>query len=90
MNKKECKTCRYGETLYVGMTKYANWENLCYCALKEEMQKLNFVCAQWEKRQKPEYDYSAARFNEAEEDVNYLIKHLKESRKQHGIIMYKK
>ena len=74
---KICKFCNACKALYT-VGRYRYWKTkLYYCTIADKIVNVKSSCANWH-RKHVEYDLSAQRFDEVENDVRMLEKYMKD------------
>ncbi len=70
---KKCKNCNACKRAYVRYAVYYWRHGELYCAVNDSITVADNTCEHWRKKQEEEYDLSARRFDEAEEDIKRLM-----------------
>ena len=73
---KKCKKCNFCKRVYTLSYYRFWWKNEYYCTAREEMINFEKSCERWQKR-RAEYDLSAKRFDETEENIRFLQTYFK-------------
>ncbi|MDE6585682.1 MAG: hypothetical protein K2K80_03280 [Clostridia bacterium] len=74
MEKKSCKNCNLCKLAYRLFWYSFSKSYDYYCTENDEMTEAENVCYKWRQKEKQAVDLSAARFVEAEEDINIIKK----------------
>ncbi len=80
MKNKRCRGCNACKQMYsrFGFSYYDEYK-MFYCIVKENVTSVNDVCEQWTPKVKEKADFSAERFDGAEQDIKRLMELLKDA-----------